>query len=211
MKQSAVVNPASMQGYYDVFHFAAAARSADLLLCSGQLGTGQDGAVLDDPEAQFVAAFEHVGTVLAEAGLDFDDVLEITTFHIGLRDHLATFVRVKDRFMPAPYSAWTAIGVSQLALPGALVEIRATAQLRAQATRARPAARKPRPAKKTAATRKRAARKKVAAKRATPSRKKRAASRTKTAVSGTKTAVSRTKTAASARKRASSRKRARQR
>lgn len=182
MKQSAVVNPASMKGYYDDFHFAAAARSADLLLCSGQLGTGHDGAVIEDPEAQFVAAFEHVGTVLAEAGLDFDDVLEITTFHVGLRDHLATFVSVKDRFMPAPYSAWTAIGVSQLALPGALVEIRATAQLRARAVPARLASRKARPKKqkKTAATRKRAARKKVAAKRATPRRKKRAASGRKT-------------------------------
>jgi enamine deaminase RidA (YjgF/YER057c/UK114 family) len=210
MKQSAVVNPASMQAYYDHFHFAAAARSADLLLCSGQLGTSADGQVVEDPEAQFVAAFEHVGTVLAEAGLDFDDVLEITTFHVGLRDHLATFVRVKDRFMPAPYSAWTAIGVSQLALPGALVEIRATAQLRAPAARARTAARKPRPAKKTAATRKRSARKKVAAKRATPGRKKRAASGRKTAVSSRETALSSRKTTGSIRKR-TSRKRARQR
>lgn len=156
MKQSAVVNPASMKGLYDNFHFAAAARSGDLLLCSGQLGVGPDGRIVADPAAQFAAAFEGVRAVLAEAGLDFGDVLEITTFHVGLREHLATFMRAKDAAMPAPYSAWTAIGVSELAFPGALVEIRATAQLRKPAAASKPrtkAKAKAKPARKKPARR----------------------------------------------------------
>jgi enamine deaminase RidA (YjgF/YER057c/UK114 family) len=54
----------------------------------------------------------------------------MTTFHVGLRDHLGTFLKVKDRYLEAPYPAWTAIGVVELAVPDALVEIRVTAKLR---------------------------------------------------------------------------------
>jgi enamine deaminase RidA (YjgF/YER057c/UK114 family) len=154
MKQSLVVNPASMKNLYDNFHFAAAARAGDLLVCSGQIGTGPDGRAIEDPAAQFAAAFDNVKAVLAEAGLDFSDVVEITTFHVGLRQHLGTFLQVKDAFMPPAYTAWTAIGVSELAIPGALVEIRATALLRKPAARAGAAKAKPRAAKKRAAKRK---------------------------------------------------------
>ncbi len=160
MKSSAVVNPPSMKSLYDNFHFAAAARSSDLLVCSGQLGIGPDGRAIAEPAAQFAAAFAGVGAVLKEAGLDFSDVIEITTFHVGLREHLATFMKAKDAAMAAPYSAWTAIGVSELAFPGAIVEIRATAQLRKPA--ARPKASKPKlraKAKAKPAAKKKAARK----------------------------------------------------
>ncbi len=159
MRRSDLVNPASTQAMYDRFHFAAGVRAGELLLCSGQLGIGADGRALADPAGQFAAAFEAVGAVLAEAGLDFGDVVEITTFHVGLRQHLGAFMRVKDRYLAEPYPAWTAIGVSELAVPDALVEIRATARLRKPAVRA--AAPKPRAAKRRA-PRKRSAKKKAA-------------------------------------------------
>jgi len=163
VKQSAVVNPDSMRALYENFHFAAAARASDLLLCSGQLGIGSDGRVIEDPEAQFAAAFENVRAVLAEAGLDFSDVLEITTFHVGLRERLALFAKVKDSVLPAPYPAWTAIGVSELAFPGALVEIRATAQLRTPTARASTPRSKARAKKQPRTTQKRRAKVKAAA------------------------------------------------
>ena len=68
-----------------------------------------------------------MGRILEAAGLGFDDVLELTTFHVGLRDHLRAFLAVKDEFLQAPWPAWTAIGVSELAVPGARVEIKVTA------------------------------------------------------------------------------------
>jgi len=136
VKKSAQVIPASMRAMYESFHFAAAARSGDLLICSGQLGTGPDGRAIADPAAQFAAAFANLRAVLAEAGLDFSDVIEITTFHVGLTQHLGTFMRAKDAVLPEPYPAWTAIGITELAVPGCLVEIRATAQLRKPAVRA---------------------------------------------------------------------------
>ena len=51
----------------------------------------------------------------------------MTTYHVGLRDHLDDFVKVKDEFIAEPYPAWSAIGVSELITAGTLVEIILTA------------------------------------------------------------------------------------
>jgi enamine deaminase RidA (YjgF/YER057c/UK114 family) len=130
VKKSDVVVPEGMEGFYEQFHFAPAIRTGNWLRCSGQLGTDEKFVAIVEPEAQFAQAFENVKRVLAAADLDFRDVVEMTTFHVGLREHLATFLAVKDRYVAAPYPAWTAIGVVDLAVPGALVEIRVTARLR---------------------------------------------------------------------------------
>ena len=76
-----------------------------------------------DPEAQFEAAFEIIQAVLAEAGAQLADVVEMTTYHVDISQHMATFMAVKDRYLFEPYPAWTAIGVSELIIPGGLMEI----------------------------------------------------------------------------------------
>ena len=133
MKKSDVVVPKGMEMAYEQFHFAPAIRTGKWLRCSGQLGTDEKFQAIAEPEAQFVQAFENVKSVLASAKLGFGDVVELTTFHVGLREHLGTFMKVRDRYLAAPYPAWTAIGVVELAVPDALVEIRATARLRQRA------------------------------------------------------------------------------
>ena len=101
-----------------------------LVFCSGQVGRAADGEVISDPIEQYVAAFENVRLVLAEAEASFADVVELMTFHTTF-DGFDLFVAVKDRYVTDPaYPAWTAIGVSALALPGLLAEIRATAVIR---------------------------------------------------------------------------------
>jgi enamine deaminase RidA (YjgF/YER057c/UK114 family) len=130
MKRSQVVVPEGMEMLYEQFHFAPAVRTGRWLRCSGQLGTDEKFRAVEGPEAQFEQAFENVRRVLAAADLDFSDVVELTTFHVGLREHIGAFMKVKDRFLVEPYPAWTAIGVVELAVPGALVEIRVTARLR---------------------------------------------------------------------------------
>ena len=147
MKKSDVLVPKGMEMAYDQFHFAPAVRAGKWLRCSGQLGTDEKFRAIAEPEAQFVQAFENVKRVLAAAKLDFRDVVELITFHVGLREHLGTFIQVKDRYLEAPYPAWTAIGVVELAAPDALVEIRVTARLRRAVARKRPGA-KPRGAKR---------------------------------------------------------------
>ena len=157
MQKSDLVIPASMQAMYDRFHFAPAVRAGGLLLCSGQIGIGADGTAPADLDKQFTLAFEAVKEILAEAKLDFSDVVELTTFHVGLLEQLRVFSAVKDRYLPEPFPAWTAIGVSALAFPGGLAEVRVTARLRAPAARATASKRRAKP--------KRAAKRKAARKR----------------------------------------------
>jgi enamine deaminase RidA (YjgF/YER057c/UK114 family) len=156
MKRSDVVVPSGMEMAYEQFHFAPAVRTGRWLRCSGQLGTDESFQIVGEAEAQFAQAFENVKRVLAEAKLDFGDVVELTTFHVAMREHLGTFMKVKDRYLEAPYPAWTAIGVVELAVPGALVEIRVTARLRGAAASARS-----RPGKGRAKGRKKASRKRA--------------------------------------------------
>jgi len=156
VKPGDVVVPKGMEIAYERFHFAPAVRAGGLLRCSGQLGTDERFVVASaEPEAQFVQAFENVKSVLAAAKLDFSDVVEMTTFHVGLRQHLATFLAVKDRYFSAPWPAWTAIGISELAAPGALVEIRVTARLRAAKARSAAKVRSAKRPRKATAARKR--------------------------------------------------------
>ena len=124
------VVPPSMKTFYDTYHFAPAVIDGDQIRLSGVIGIAEDGSVSADPETQFTTAFEGVKTVLAEAGASLDDIVEMTTFHVGLQQHLATFMAVKDRFINDPYPAWTAIGITELAIPGGLVEIRVNARKR---------------------------------------------------------------------------------
>jgi enamine deaminase RidA (YjgF/YER057c/UK114 family) len=121
--------PASMKAFYDSYHFAPAVVDGDHLRCSGVIGIEADGTCSGDPEKQFTKAFESLGEVLAEAGISAASITEMTTFHVGLQEHMNTFLKVKDRFVKEPYPAWTAIGITELAVPGGLVEIRVTARM----------------------------------------------------------------------------------
>lgn len=98
-----------------------------LLFVTGMTGSGPDGTMPDDPTTQFRAAFDKIGTVLHEAGLDFEQVVEMTSYHIGLRAHFDLFDKVRLDYLPAPLPAWTAVEVAGLRRPGALVEIRVIA------------------------------------------------------------------------------------
>ncbi len=52
----------------------------------------------------------------------------MTTYHVELQKNLKEFMRVKDEFIIEPYPAWTAIGVSELAVADAVIEIRVIAR-----------------------------------------------------------------------------------
>ena len=122
--------PASMRLFYEEFHFSPAVLDKDILRCSGVIGvdlTTMKASV--DPVTQFEQAFLSLGEVLKEAGGDYTNILEMTTFHIGLNEHLKAFMSVKDKFIEEQYPAWTAIGVSELAFLDALLEIRVNARI----------------------------------------------------------------------------------
>jgi len=114
---------------YDNFHFSEAVESDGLLLCSGIIGTGQDGKVPEYIREEFDNAWSGVISLLKEAGADASHIVEYTSYHVGLQANMAAFMEVRDKYLGEPWPAWTAIGITELAVPGAHVEIRVTAKL----------------------------------------------------------------------------------
>ena len=126
MKQT--LSPPAFAHFIEDWHFSPVLDTGDFVFLSGITGARADLTVADDPETQIRDAFQFAKEHLEAANLTFSDVVEMTTYHIGLRGHLATFMRVKDEYVTAPYPAWTAIGVSQLITEGTIVEIRLIAR-----------------------------------------------------------------------------------
>ena len=128
MDEKDVIIPQGQQATYERFHYAPAVRAGEFVLCSGVLGAGHDGSMPADVGEQTRNAFESIRTLLEAAGLAMTDIVELQTFHLDMRADMKAFMAVKDEFLRAPYPAWTAVGVSALAFPGARVEIKATAR-----------------------------------------------------------------------------------
>ena len=112
MSNFRTVVPEAMKTNYDVFHFAPATVIDNRVYASGQIGIGPDGKSPENLDEQFTLAFESVGLVLKEADATFDDIIS-----------------VKDRYVKEPYPAWTAVGTTELAIPGAVVEIKVIAHI----------------------------------------------------------------------------------
>ncbi len=122
-----VIVPEANRRAYDGFHFAPGIRAGNLVLLSGQIGLDESGRLPDSVEEEFRNAWRSIGQTLRHAGLDFADIVEYTSYHVGLQAHLPTFMKVRDEFISAPWPAWTAIGISELAVPGARVEVKVVA------------------------------------------------------------------------------------
>jgi enamine deaminase RidA (YjgF/YER057c/UK114 family) len=111
------------------FGYAPGLVANGFLFIAGQLGRDDAGAVIAEPEAQITRAWRNVETILGEAGCTPRDIVDVTTFHVGLREHLTLYKQVRDRFMQGHAPPWTAIGVSELSRPGLIVEIKCIARL----------------------------------------------------------------------------------
>ena len=122
-----LINPGSTKDLYDNYHYSQATRVGDLIWVSGQVGTDARMKPGKGMEEQARLAFESLRTVLAAAGASLADIVELTTFHTNLRGEMQVFSKVKDTFFTERYPSWTAVGVTDLAIPGLCVEIRAVA------------------------------------------------------------------------------------
>ena len=120
--------PPGMENIRERFHYAPGLLVGDTLHIAGQVGRDANLRVVEGTEAQMVQAFENVKKVLTAAGATFDDVVDMTTYHLDMRD-LLLFMQVKDRYFTNRVPAWTGVGVTALAMPGLIVEIKCTAVL----------------------------------------------------------------------------------
>ncbi len=101
--------------------------SGDHLFLTGVTGSDRQGQIPGNPRDQFRSAFEKIGLVLEQEGLGFEALVDMTSYHIGLREHFDLFDQTRRDYCRSPYPAWTAVEVAGLRREGAIVEIRAVA------------------------------------------------------------------------------------
>ncbi|MBD8120995.1 MULTISPECIES: RidA family protein [Pseudomonas] len=127
MNDRHIIIPDEMRLLTERAGYAPAVKVGKTLYCAGQVGRTPELAVIDDPEQQFIAAWENLRLVLAAGGCTFEDVVDLTTYHTDIQRDMPLFRAVKDSVFPRGTCAWTCLGVTELARPGLLVEIKCIA------------------------------------------------------------------------------------
>lgn len=118
---------AEARAFQEAVGYATAVVAGDTIYLSGVVAGPAKGE--SDLAPGYERAFAHIAATLARAGASWDDVVDITTFHTDLAAHIDGFAAVKNRHVKAPFPAWTAIGVSRLYEPTAVVEIKVVARV----------------------------------------------------------------------------------
>lgn len=126
MSKRAIV-PSEFRAAAELLKMSPAIVSNGYVFLTGVTGGDADGIMPRDAETQIRTVFDKIGTVLKEAGLTFESVVEMTSYHVGLRDHFDLFDAVRLDHVSAPYPAWTAVEVAGLRREGAIVEVRVVA------------------------------------------------------------------------------------
>jgi len=124
--------PEGWENTYNNFHYAPAVIAGDTIYLSGivaGLAGDENENNPADMEAAFDRCFEQLKIMLEEAGADFSHVVEMTTFHTELIRQVGPFTASKDKYLKAPYPAWTAIDVDRLYPERGLVEIKLIAYI----------------------------------------------------------------------------------
>jgi enamine deaminase RidA (YjgF/YER057c/UK114 family) len=121
-----LINPPGTEEFYNTWQFSQGARVGNMVWLAGQLGIGPDGRAGATIEEQTRFAFQNVANLLAAAGGSLADIIDLTTYHIAISD-LPKVAAVKAEFIKENFPPWTAVGVTELALPGMLIEVKVTA------------------------------------------------------------------------------------
>lgn len=123
-----VVVPPVWREFFEQTGIPAAVWAGNTLRLTGHTGDAPDGSYPPGLEDQLRATFRNIELTLREAGLGWSDVVELTAYHVGLLEQTEMVLGVAAEFMAAPYPAWTAVGVTELFVPEALIEISCTAE-----------------------------------------------------------------------------------
>lgn len=120
--------PASLADSYDALQYAPATRAGDMLYLSGVVATVADGETSFEPAIE--RSFDEIEMILAEAGADWSDVVDVTSYTTNLDAHLNALWGIKAARVGAPYPSWTVIGVDSLyGGDAAIIETKVTAYL----------------------------------------------------------------------------------
>jgi enamine deaminase RidA (YjgF/YER057c/UK114 family) len=125
-----VVSPGTT-AFYDATGIPAAviAPSGRRVHVTGQTGDRADGSFDDDLREQIRQTFVNVGGALEAAGASWEQVVELTSYHVGFREQIGYLLEVASEFLARPLPAWTAVGVVELFEEPAVVELSCVAVL----------------------------------------------------------------------------------
>ena len=104
--------------------------SGKLVFIAGQLARDESGKIVGkgDMAAQIRQTCENIRLALAAAGATFDDVVETITFVTNMAEYRKHSDARREYFGAEPPTS-TTIGISELADPDGMIEIRVTAML----------------------------------------------------------------------------------
>lgn len=102
--------------------------SGDLIFISGQVGLDRNGKLAEGFEKQMKQTLANLKGVLEAAGSKLDGVLK-TTVYLTDMSNVSDMNRLYAEFFANRRPARATIGISQLPVPGALIEIEAIAEL----------------------------------------------------------------------------------
>ncbi len=113
-----------------ISHYTDAVQAGELLYISGIVSVDAAGKLVggDDVVAQARQIFAIMGRVLAAAGVGPSDIVKVTVFLLDVDDR-QRINPVRQEFFGPARPASTLVEVSRLAVPGARLEIEATAYL----------------------------------------------------------------------------------
>jgi enamine deaminase RidA (YjgF/YER057c/UK114 family) len=104
--------------------------AGDTVYVSGVVAGMKDGGA--NLEAAYTRAFEKLAAILRKAGASWDDVVEITSYHTDVTTQMPAIIAVKNRYVRAPFPAWTAVQVVRLIPEKGITEIKLIARLPAR-------------------------------------------------------------------------------
>jgi len=124
------LNPPTIGKPTGYTHVVEATSPGRIIYIAGQLGLDIDGKIVGAPgdfRAQAEQIFINLKNALAAVGAGFEHVVKLNNYFIDIA-HIGIFREVRDRYIDtsAP-PASTAVAISNLARPGALLEVEAVA------------------------------------------------------------------------------------
>ncbi len=123
--KSKIIHPVDVQTAAPGYSPAILAEGGKLLFISGQGPRDMEA----DVETQLRQTFVQIRELVDAAGGSMRHIVMIRAYFLNMARDLAAFRKVRQEFLVEPFPAATAVGVTELAVPGLQVEIEAVAVL----------------------------------------------------------------------------------
>jgi enamine deaminase RidA (YjgF/YER057c/UK114 family) len=124
------INPPTMSKPIGFAHVVDITGPGRIIYIAGQLGIDADGKVAGSLHEQITQAFENVRQGLSSAGAGFKNIVKLNVYLVDIQANIGAFRAARDEILKLDHPpVSTVVGVPELARPGTLVEIEATAVL----------------------------------------------------------------------------------